>query len=96
MAELAEDIAEATETTPTTEEPAAATAAAESATEAPPEKKRFSWESLTVILLLLILLIGAYFRFTGLNWDQGTHLHPDERFLTTVAYSLQAEYNPLA
>ena len=36
-------------------------------------------------LLLLILLIGIFFRFFGLNWDQGFHLHPDERFLTMVA-----------
>ncbi|MCZ7673718.1 MAG: glycosyltransferase family 39 protein [Chloroflexi bacterium] len=56
-------------------------------------KKYFSWESFTFILLFLILLIGAYFRFTGLNWDQGTHLHPDERFLTSVAASLKTEYN---
>ncbi|MBE2221680.1 MAG: glycosyltransferase family 39 protein [Anaerolineae bacterium] len=91
MAELEEGIEAAPETISTAEEPAA-----EPVIEAPPEKKRFSWESLTVILLLLILLIGAYFRFTGLDWDQGTHLHPDERFLTTVASSLQAEYNPLA
>lgn len=87
MEELEEGIEATPETTPTPEE---------IVPETPPEKKRFSWESLTVILLLLILIIGAYFRFTGLDWDQGTHLHPDERFLTTVASSLQAEYNPLA
>ena len=37
-----------------------------------------------LLLLALILLIGGYFRFTGLNWDGGTQLHPDERFLTMV------------
>lgn len=36
------------------------------------------------LLLVVILLIGAYFRFTGMNWDQGFHLHPDERFLSMV------------
>ncbi|HET6319911.1 MAG TPA: glycosyltransferase family 39 protein, partial [Chloroflexota bacterium] len=36
------------------------------------------------LLLALILLVGAYFRFVGLNWDAGHHLHPDERFLTMV------------
>lgn len=36
-------------------------------------------------LLLLILFSGAYFRFTNINWDENTHLHPDERFLTMVA-----------
>jgi len=29
------------------------------------------------ILLLIILVIGAYFRFTGLNWDANQHLYPD-------------------
>lgn len=46
-------------------------------------------------LLLPILLLAAWFRFTGLNWDQFTHLHPDERFLTIVATKLRATYNPL-
>ncbi|MGH2367398.1 MAG: ArnT family glycosyltransferase, partial [Chloroflexota bacterium] len=36
------------------------------------------------LLLALILLAGAFFRFTGVNWDNGHHLHPDERFLTMV------------
>src|SRR6266536_3295484 len=27
-------------------------------------------------LLVVILLLGAYFRFVGLNWDNGQHLHP--------------------
>ncbi len=40
-------------------------------------------------LLVVILLIGAYLRLTGINWDEYTHLHPDERFLTMVESSLQ-------
>ena len=39
--------------------------------------------------LALILVLGAVLRFTGLDWDQGQHLHPDERFLTMVENSLQ-------
>ncbi len=35
-------------------------------------------------LLVIILLAGAYFRTVGLDWDEGQHLHPDERFLTMV------------
>lgn len=44
-----------------------------------------------VILLLMayILLTGAYLRFYGLEWDQGQHLHPDERFLTMVESAIQ-------
>ena len=40
-------------------------------------------------VLALILLLGAALRFTGLNWDEHQHLHPDERFLTMVENSLQ-------
>ena len=36
------------------------------------------------VLLALILLGGAYFRLTGVNWDEGQYLHPDERFLAMV------------
>jgi YYY domain-containing protein len=52
-----------------------------------PRKKKndFIWE----VLLLIILVLGAYFRFTGLNWDNNQHLHPDERFLTMVASSIK-------
>ncbi len=59
----------------------------------PPRK--FNWEALAVILLLVILAIGAYFRFTGLNWDENFHLHPDERFLTSVAAGLSTVSNPI-
>ncbi len=40
------------------------------------------------VLLLAIMLLGGYFRFVGLNWDDFTHLHPDERFLTGVASAI--------
>lgn len=49
------------------------------------KKYDFIWE----VLLLFVLILGAYFRFTGLNWDNSQHLHPDERFLTMVATSIQ-------
>lgn len=39
-------------------------------------------------LIVVILLIAAYLRLTGINWDEYTHLHPDERFLTMVESSL--------
>ncbi len=52
---------------------------------------RLHWESASVLLLILVLLAGAYFRFVGLDWDKNHHLHPDERFLTIIASSLQSE-----
>ena len=39
--------------------------------------------------MLLILLVGTFFRFSGLDWDDGQHLHPDERFLTMVAVDIK-------
>jgi YYY domain-containing protein len=39
-------------------------------------------------LLAVIVLVGASLRLTGLDWDQGQHLHPDEHFLTMVATSI--------
>jgi len=43
---------------------------------------------LIVALLAVILVWAAYLRFVGQNWDDFTHLHPDERFLTGVVSSL--------
>ena len=34
--------------------------------------------------LILIIILGAVLRFTGLNWDEGQHLHPDERYISLV------------
>jgi YYY domain-containing protein len=39
--------------------------------------------------LAVVLVIAAYLRFNGLNWDEGHHQHPDERFLSTVTNDLQ-------
>lgn len=44
---------------------------------------------LTDVLLIIILLVGAYFRFVGLDWGEGQNLHPDELFLTNVISVLQ-------
>ncbi len=52
------------------------------------EKTRERSSILWPILLLAVLLVGAYFRFVGLNWDQNQHLHPDERFMTMVSSAI--------
>lgn len=41
-----------------------------------------------VCALILILILASYFRFTGTDWDQGAHLHPDERYMTMVAVGI--------
>lgn len=41
------------------------------------------------IIFIVILLVGAFFRFYNLNWDQNQHLHPDERFLTMVGNAMK-------
>ena len=41
------------------------------------------------LALIAVLILAAYLRFTGLNWDEGTQLHPDERFLLMVEGALQ-------
>ena len=59
-------------------------------------RRAVSWESASVFFLILVLLVGAYFRFSGLNWDENYHLHPDERFLTIVASSLHSVSDPIS
>lgn len=53
-----------------------------------PDRSKYSW--ISSFILILIFLIGAYFRFTGINWDEGKHQHPDERYLTMVAEKIQS------
>ncbi len=35
--------------------------------------------------MIVIILLALVLRFYGINWDQGFHLHPDERMLIMVA-----------
>ncbi len=58
--------------------------------------RNWAGETLIALALVLIIVIGAFFRFTGLNWDENYHLHPDERFLTIVTSSLQPVSDPLS
>ena len=41
------------------------------------------------VTLMLILLLGGLLRLTHGDWDDGQNLHPDERFLTMVATTVQ-------
>ncbi|HZQ05207.1 MAG TPA: DUF2298 domain-containing protein [Anaerolineae bacterium] len=52
------------------------------------EKRSGIRENWVIVALGLILLLGAVFRFTGVNWDEDQHLHPDERFLTMVSSAI--------
>jgi 4-amino-4-deoxy-L-arabinose transferase-like glycosyltransferase len=45
--------------------------------------KRFS-----APFFVLLILLGIGCRFYGLNWDDGTTLHPDERFMVSVVARL--------
>ena len=42
------------------------------------------------LLLVGLLLVAFGFRTVGLDWDEGTHLHPDERHLTMVVGDIQS------
>jgi YYY domain-containing protein len=54
--------------------------------------QKYSSSRVEIVLILLVLLVVAFgFRTVGgLDWDKGTHLHPDERFLTMVASAVRA------
>ncbi len=39
--------------------------------------------------LLAILTIALFLRTCALDWDAGTHLHPDERYLTMVSSAIE-------
>lgn len=45
------------------------------------------------VIFIAIFLLAAFFRLSGNNWDQGYHLHPDERFLTMVTTALKWPQN---
>lgn len=59
---------------------------------APPVPSRpFPWRDLlTIVIVVALLVVGYWMRSAGRSWDDYTHLHPDERFLTDVASSIRS------
>ncbi|RJR25946.1 hypothetical protein C4578_00585 [Candidatus Microgenomates bacterium] len=47
------------------------------------------------LVLLMVLVLAGFLRLFGINWDQGQHLHPDERFLTMVSVDIRFPENLL-
>jgi YYY domain-containing protein len=41
------------------------------------------------LALVLILLVGAFLRFSGVNWGEYSFMHPDERFLLMVGSAIE-------
>jgi len=41
------------------------------------------------LLLILLIAIGVFFRFSWVDWNQGTNLHPDEYGLTNTLTQLE-------
>ncbi len=51
--------------------------------------KRIKKNLLEIAFLVSIIILAACFRFIGSNWDNGAHLHPDERYMTMVAVAIE-------
>lgn len=64
------------------------TDSAESYAVTPPRAASPRSNLIVAALLIALFTAAAYFRFVGQNWDDFTHLHPDERFLTQVAEAI--------
>src|SRR4051794_29854595 len=59
-------------------------------------KQRLTQRRLMIVgALIVILAFAAGMRFQGLDWDDGYHLHPDERFLAIVGDKIRFPSNPL-
>ncbi len=48
---------------------------------------------LVTIFVVLILVVAAALRLTGLDWDGYQHYHPDERYITWVATTIERPSN---
>jgi len=52
-------------------------------------------EHAVVVALVVIVLLGGWLRLSGLDWDHGTHLHPDERYISSVTNVIQWPSSPI-
>jgi YYY domain-containing protein len=43
----------------------------------------------TLLFLGAILVLAGYLRFTGLNWDEGQYIHPDEGHMRNTLFLIQ-------
>ena len=41
------------------------------------------------LILIFILIVALALRWTGIDWDEYNHYHPDERYITWVATSIE-------
>lgn len=54
-------------------------------------KRPFPWRDLlTVVVMVALIAVGYWMRAAGRSWDDYTHLHPDERFLTDIASTMRS------
>jgi YYY domain-containing protein len=54
------------------------------------DRKHIGWQAWApVAILFVIVILGAVLRLQGIAWDEFTHLHPDERFLTMVETGIE-------
>jgi YYY domain-containing protein len=54
-----------------------------------PRKRIVRREIVTGLILLAIMALAAYLRYVGVDWDELSNNHPDERFLTMLEGALQ-------
>ncbi len=50
---------------------------------------RFQGPVIRLLLIVVILMVAGYLRFTGLNWDEGQWIHPDEGHMRMVTAAIK-------
>ena len=58
--------------------------------------REIAWrEHAWVAVLAVVVIAGAWLRLSGVNWDQGAHLHPDERYISSLANVIHFPASPI-